>query len=329
MKSPFPPQRSAKEVYKEHYTASKQGGEYFFPDTLVRDAIVALLLVVVIITLALIFPAHTEPPADPTSTTYNPRPEWYFLFFFQFLKLFPGWLEPVAAVIVPIVALVLLSLVPFLNRGLDRRWSQRKPIVGIGLLALAALVTLEIAGARSAPAKPAGEESRLVQTGRQVYQERNCSYCHSISGVGSSIGPDLKNIGGQLSQQQITTYLENPSVMAPATLHPKFLFTPEELQGLVSYLATLGAPANYSPQAAGLYQQYCSSCHLINGQGGTIGPDLSAVGALRSPTFLEDFITNPKSVLPGATMPSYRNTLTKEQVQDIAAYLYSQKGAAP
>jgi len=109
MKSPISKGRSQKETYKETYEASKKGGESFFPETLARDAAIALVIVAVIVVLAIVFPAHSEPPADPTSTTYNPRPEWYFLFFFEFLKLFPGWLEPVAAAVVPTIALIVLS----------------------------------------------------------------------------------------------------------------------------------------------------------------------------------------------------------------------------
>ncbi len=86
-------QKSKKGIYKEEYEATKKGGESFFPETLARDAVVALLVVGAIVALAIISPAQVEPPADPTSTTYNPRPEWYFLFLFQLLKYFPGELE--------------------------------------------------------------------------------------------------------------------------------------------------------------------------------------------------------------------------------------------
>lgn len=323
MKSPFEPAKSQKEIYQEQYEASKLDGETFFPETLVRDAIAAALLVALIIALAIIIPVTSEPPADPTSTTYNPRPEWYFLFFFQFLKLFPGWLETVAAAIIPAVALIALTLIPFFDRGLDRHWSQRKTMVGLGVVVIAVLATLGISGFMSAPALPAGEESPLVQTGREVYREINCAYCHSINGVGGNIGPDLSNTGDQLDSEAIVSYLQNPHAMIPTTLHPKLLFTDEELAALVSYLSTLGAPVSYSDQAPALVAEQCSSCHLIKGQGGTLGPDLSVIGSRRSLGFLEAFTIDPNSVLPGATMPAYRDILTTEQIKDIAAYLFS------
>lgn len=322
------PGRSKKEIYQAEYEASKRGGEMFFPETLVRDAIVALIVVAAIMVLAVLFPAESEAPADPTTTTYNPRPEWYFLLFFQFLKLFPGSLEAVAAVIIPALAIFILAAVPFLDSRLERRWAYRKKMVGLGVVALAGLIVLEVGGILSAPARPAGEEPREVAVGRSIYTQINCGYCHSISGVGGTIGPDLTNVGGQLSREAIAGYLRDPHAMIPQSLHPKLEFTTEELQALAAYLETLGARVSYTDKAPGLFQQYCGACHMINGQGGTSGPDLSTVGARRSPGFLEAFTTEPKSVIPGATMPAFRNILAPEQIRDIAAYLSSLKGAS-
>lgn len=321
---PFP-SKSKKEIYKEKYEASKQGGEVFFPETLARDSIVALLVVTVIFVLAILVPASSEPPADPTSTTYNPRPEWYFLFFFQFLKLFPGSLEPVAAVVIPTIALLILLLVPFIDHGIERGWTQRKYVVSSGVLVAIVFIALEVGGALSAPAVPAGEESPLVQAGRDIYQEINCSYCHSVGGAGGNIGPDLSNVGSELNEEKLAAYLRDPHAMVPTTLHPKLLFTDEELGALISYLKTLGAPVEYSEEAPKLVEANCLSCHTINGKGVALGPDLSNIGERRNMNFLEAFTADPKSVLPGATMPTFRDIFTPEQIKDIAAYLSSLK----
>jgi ubiquinol-cytochrome c reductase cytochrome b subunit len=326
MKFPALSGKGSKEDYQKAYEASKEGGESFFPDSMVRDALVSLVIVAVIFTLAAVFPHHSEAPADPTSTTYNPRPEWYFLLFFQFLKLFPGSLEPVAAVLIPAVAFLILLIVPFLSRGLKRHWSQRKVAVGIGGLAVVILAALEINGALAAPSRQVAELSPQAIEGQALYRDVNCSYCHAINGVGGAVGPDLSNIAAKLSKDQIMNYLRNPDAMVPNTLHPKLQFTQDELDALTAYLLTLGAPANYSPDAPVLFQKNCSSCHTINGQGGDEGPDLSSVGSRRSATFLEPFISDPRSVVPGASMPAFHNVLTPEQIKDIAAYLSSLKG---
>ncbi|MFC1987914.1 cytochrome b N-terminal domain-containing protein [Chloroflexota bacterium] len=324
------PHKSKREAYQEQYETSKKGGESFFPETILKDAIIALFLVAVIMTLAVVFPAMSEAPADPTSTTYNPRPEWYFLFFFQFLKLFPGWLEPVAAVVVPTLAIVALGSLPFFDRGIGRRWSVRKRVLSTGVIVLIILIVLEVGGTLTAPARPQGEVNLVVQQGRNVYEEINCSYCHSINGVGGAIGPDLTDLASRLYEQQITTYLLNPDSMVPDTLHPKLQFTSEELEALVTYLETLGAKVSYTLDAPKLFQEYCASCHMINGQGGTLGPDLSTVGSRRSIEFLDAFTADPLSVISGTTMPGFKNTLTVEQIRDLAAYMSTlNNGSSP
>jgi len=325
MSAPPNRKKSQKETYEEDYNASKQGGESFFPQVVLKDAIIAFLLVAVIIVLAVIVPASSQLPADPTSTTYIPRPEWYFLFFFEFLKLFPGSLEAVAAVIIPVLALIILFWVPFLETGLERRWSKRKRPIAIGAAVLIFLGTLEVMGALSAaPSQP--QESPLVQEGLMVYQQINCAYCHSINGVGGAIGPDLSNVASQLTKEQITSYLQNPDLMVANTLHPKLEFTPDELNKLVAYLETLGPPVVYSPQAPQFFAQNCAVCHSVNGVGGALGPDLSREGSLRTIDFLQSFISDPTTVVQGATMPAFNRVLTPDQIKDIAAYLSSLKG---
>ena len=319
------PAKSRKDSYKQTYDAAKKGGEQFFPETISRDAIVALLIVAAIFVLATVLPATTQPPADPTSTNYNPRPEWYFLFFFQFLKLFPGYLEPVAAAIVPAVALILLILFPLLDKNPDRRFTRRKAMMGLGAIMIIAFISLEVGGALSAPGVPAGQESQQVQAGRLVYKQFNCSYCHAINGVGGAVGPDLSQTGAKWKTDTLSAYLTNPNSMIPKTLHPKLLFTSDELNNLTAYLLTLGAPVEFSAQAPQLFTQSCGGCHTLSGKGGTIGPDLTGVGSRRDFNFLEAFTTDPASVIPGATMPAFRKTLSAAQIADIAAYLYSQK----
>lgn len=329
MKSPFGrSQKSRKELYQEQYEASKKDGERFFPDSVSRDAVMALLVVAAIITLAVLMPATSEAPADPTTTNYNPRPEWYFLFLFQFLTYFPGYLEPVAAIIIPTIAVIIVFLVPFFNRGLDRSWSARKGIVAAGVVAVAGILLLEVTGAISTPPRPAVQENPLITAGIRVYRERNCSYCHSINGAGGAVGPDLSNVGANIQEDRLIAYLQNPSSVVMQSLHPKLLFTSDELHALVAYLLSLGAAVPYSPEAPKLVEQRCLACHAINGVGGRVGPDLSNVGSFNTLPFLANYVTDPRSVNPSATMPASRGVLTPAQISDIAAYLYSLKGPA-
>ncbi|NUQ64722.1 MAG: hypothetical protein HUU20_19845, partial [Pirellulales bacterium] len=93
----------------------------FFPHWVVVDATLGVILLGLLVYLSWNWRAPLEFPADPTSTDFLPRPEWYFLFLFQLLKLFPGPLEPVATMLVPMLVMGSILLLPFLDRGEERR----------------------------------------------------------------------------------------------------------------------------------------------------------------------------------------------------------------
>ena len=75
-----------------------------------------------------------EQLADPTDTSYIPRPEWYFLFLFQTLKLFKGPLEVVGSVVLPGLAVLALILVPFIDRGAMIKVTRRTFAVAVVVL---------------------------------------------------------------------------------------------------------------------------------------------------------------------------------------------------
>lgn len=99
----------------------------FFPHWVVTDTIAGLALLALMIYLSWAIRAPLGFPADPTSSNYVPRPEWYFLFYFQLLKYFPGVLEPVATILIPLFIFGSMILLPFVDRSNEiRPW--RKPI---------------------------------------------------------------------------------------------------------------------------------------------------------------------------------------------------------
>ncbi len=189
--------KSRKDLYLEMYEAAKRGGHPFFPDTLVYETAVALIAVTVVFILAAVIPFTSAAPADPTGTAYSPRPEWYFVFFQQWLRLFPGALEPIGAIVLPLVAVVVLFLVPFLNRGLNRTWSRRKGIVAIGALVVAAALVLEVTGLLFPPAlavpgvpspPPNATYAQLAKDGQPAYVN-SCASCHGLQGQGVTAPP--------------------------------------------------------------------------------------------------------------------------------------------
>lgn len=107
----------------------KQSGKRvpFYPDHVLHEAVIALGVMLLLILAARFFPAPLGPEADPTDTSVVPRPEWYFLFYFQLLSYFPGRLEQIGTVLIPLFFFGSLALLPFLDTGSERRpW--KKPV---------------------------------------------------------------------------------------------------------------------------------------------------------------------------------------------------------
>jgi quinol-cytochrome oxidoreductase complex cytochrome b subunit len=89
----------------------KRGGpRCFFPYQASRDLTIAILAGVLLAVLAYRGAPALEPPADPTSSAYIPRPDWYFLGLFQLLKYFPGKWEVVGALVIPGLVMGFLAL---------------------------------------------------------------------------------------------------------------------------------------------------------------------------------------------------------------------------
>src|SRR5207244_7574825 len=113
-----------------------------------KDSLMACIVLIVIIAMSLVLGAELGPKADPTTTTYVPRPEWYFFFLFEVLRVIkPPELVPFATVGVPTICMILLFLLPFYDRGPERR-PERRPIATIaGILVIAAMGYLTYEGA--------------------------------------------------------------------------------------------------------------------------------------------------------------------------------------
>src|ERR1044072_320613 len=94
-----------KEEYLREYALRKTKGKPFFPSAIAKYSAMAVVVLIVIILMSLILGAELGPKADPTTTTYTPRPEWYFFFLFELLRVIkPPALVPLATIGIPIVA---------------------------------------------------------------------------------------------------------------------------------------------------------------------------------------------------------------------------------
>ena len=182
-------QPDPKQTYKERYEAQKQRGVKFFPDIIYKDMIVAFGFFVLLVILATFIGVKPEPPADPSDSTYIPRPEWYFLFLFEMLKYFPGSIEWIGTAIIPVVALLALLLLPFYDRSPVRYWRKRKMAMSLMGLTVIGIVALTILAAASTPPQDefyATSITDQIVVGQDLYSIQ-CVECHGSEGEGGEI----------------------------------------------------------------------------------------------------------------------------------------------
>jgi menaquinol-cytochrome c reductase cytochrome b/c subunit len=227
-----------KEVYLRDYELLKKKGKPFFPYAVLKDSTMALIVVVVIMVLAILLGAEQGPKVDPTTTTYTPRPDWYFYFLFELLRVLkPPWLTPMATIGIPTICMVLLFLLPFYDRNPERR-PERRPIASIaGVLVIASIALLTYEGATAGPPSevsmtaPPGTEA-----GAEVVAQSGCLACHKLGENGNNgPGPELTEIGSRLPRAAIARSLQiGPSIMPSYNNLP-----PEKFDALTQYLAAL------------------------------------------------------------------------------------------
>jgi ubiquinol-cytochrome c reductase cytochrome b subunit len=108
-------------LFRKHGLTAKEPrrkrDEPFWPRQVMCDAVACLAVLAVV--LVLVIRGHGAPlgaPADPSEQFSAARPEWYFLFLFQFLKYFPGGTEVWGAIVIPTVLLLMVGALPLLGR---------------------------------------------------------------------------------------------------------------------------------------------------------------------------------------------------------------------
>jgi menaquinol-cytochrome c reductase cytochrome b/c subunit len=224
-----------RELYRLEYEQKKKNGIPFFPDAVFKDAVVALVVFVAIVGLASLVGTSLEEIADPSDSSYTPRPEWYFLFLFQLLKYFPGDLEVVGVFVIPTLALVFLVLLPWIDRSADRHWSSRPLVTGITLFLLVGSIWLSVEAVTAAP--PPSDAADGGDPTARLYVE-NCAGCHG-SLVQAEPGVDLFDViqGG--------THDGMPAWNADLTA--------SEIDALVGFIL--------APNGHDLYVSNCSQCH--------------------------------------------------------------------
>ena len=229
-----------REQYLREYSILKGQGKPFFPYAIAKDGLMACVVMAVIILMSLLFGAELGPKADPTTTTYTPRPEWYFFFLFELLRVVkPPDLVFLATIGIPTICLVLLLLLPFIDRGPERNPLRRPIATTAGIATIAAMAYLTILGALAgSPTEIDQPAPRGLESGQEVMASAGCLGCHKVGENGNTLGPNLTDVGDRLGMAAIARTLVNPTPPMPPyrTLQQQ---NPKQFQQLVEYVASL------------------------------------------------------------------------------------------
>ena len=230
-----------REAHKRYKEDVERRGKPFFPHAMFHDTVMSLVVVGVIVALACIWyydadgteagvlgPHFTE-EADPGTTNFIPRPDWYFFFLFYLLRIFK-WPESVilGTVGIPTLLLILLIALPFLDLRRERRLLHRPVaivtvivvVVSMGVLTYKGATAEEALGSQLTAAVPEWAEKQgfadneVAVQGATLYAESGCAACHTYLGVGSSnLGaPDLSAVGaGDRGIEFFKNYVANPA----------------------------------------------------------------------------------------------------------------------
>ena len=229
-----------KEDYLREYSILKNQGKPFFPYAVFKDSAMAAITLAVIILMAVLFGAELGPKADPTTTTYSPRPEWYFFFLFELLRVVkPPELVFMATIGIPTICLMLLLLLPFYDVGPERH-PLKRPIAMIGAAAtIFAMTYLTVLGAIAGPPSQIDlEVASQYEQGKQVTASSGCLGCHKIGENGNTLGPNLTNVGDRLGRDAIARTLLNPTPPMPSYANLREN-NPEQFEQLVAFVASL------------------------------------------------------------------------------------------
>ncbi|MGH2951176.1 MAG: c-type cytochrome [Solirubrobacterales bacterium] len=229
-----------KESYLREYEVLKKKGKPFFPYAVLKDATMMMVTAGVIVAMALVLGAEQGPKADPTTTTYVPRPEWYFFVLFELLRVIkPPELVPIATVGIPTIAMVLLLLLPFYDRNPERRPERRPMAMTAGIMTIIAMAFLTFLGATAgSPTEIELDVPPQFEPGKQVAAQSGCLACHKFGENGNDgPGPELTDIGAKLPAEAIERTLTNPSGIMPP--YPPEELGEEKFENLVRFLASL------------------------------------------------------------------------------------------
>jgi ubiquinol-cytochrome c reductase cytochrome b subunit len=218
-------------------------------------------------------PMQLGPPANPADAQYVPRPEWYYLPIFQWLKYWHGSVAIIGVLVIPtLLALAVLAL-PFLDRSVERRPWKRPAAMGAYAFVLFSLVALGLqsqyadrhdAGVAQQLAKQTAEEDEymhrpfeadlssaslaaanvaladpLAAKGKTIFEGQSCNACHGDGGVGTAAAPALVGIATKFPPDKLAELFKHPTAKMTAGGMPPIDLPPDDLRALIAYAESL------------------------------------------------------------------------------------------
>ena len=266
-------QQEKRAEFKRYKEDVAKEGKPFFPYAIFHDTIMSLVVVVVIIGLAVIWkftsddgdvgvlgPLYAD-KADPGTTNFVPRPDWFFYFLFYLLRIFK-WPETVVlgTVGIPTLLLVLLIGLPFYDRRPERAVLRRPVafiaailvVISMGVLTWKGAVAKESLGSETVGEVPTWAKEQgfadnpVAVEGATLFAESGCLNCHVYLGAGGqNLGaPELTEEGlkGRGIEWQVA-HLKNPSSKVPGSPMPSFAALGDEnLTKIATFLEASKGP---------------------------------------------------------------------------------------
>jgi menaquinol-cytochrome c reductase cytochrome b/c subunit len=243
--------QAEKEQYLRDYSVLKAKGKPFVPYAVAKDSVMAAITCLTIVAMSIILGAELGPKADPSTSTYVPRPEWYFFFLFELLRIVkPPSLTPLATIGIPTVCMILLLLLPLYDRSPERRPERRPIATTAGILTIAAMAYLTYLGAAAgSPNEIEYPVAPEYEAGKLVAAQSGCLACHKIGENGNDgPGPELTDIGNTHAAGALMRTLDNPSPPMPS-----YRELPEEKKtALVAFLTQLKGEPEGGQESTGI-----------------------------------------------------------------------------
>jgi ubiquinol-cytochrome c reductase cytochrome b subunit len=251
----------------------KQAPELFYPRQVLMDLSLTALLIAGLGMLCFFVPVHLGPPANPADAQYVPRPEWYYLPIFQWLKYWHGSAAIVGVLVIPALLVLAVLALPFLDRSVERRPWKRPVAMGAYVFVVASLVGLGLRsqyldrhdpGITQQLAKQRAEEDDyakkpfepelssaslvaanvalsdpLAAKGKTIFEGNSCNACHGDGGVGTAAAPPLIGVNAKFSPDQLAELFRHPTAKMNAGGMPPIDLPPDDLKALIAYVESL------------------------------------------------------------------------------------------